>query len=433
MLRHAPTPSETTSAPRRPRLVSGDYGRFLKAHVASQAADAITTLTLAQVVVFDIGRGATPGMIARMLVITLLPLALAGPLAGRIADRWSRQRVLAVTSIAKALATAAAATVPLTRSVIAGYVAFAVLLVGTRIVYTTRSAALPSLIPEDRLVSASSFTSLVGMIATSVGGGTAAIVASHAPVMALATSAGLHVATAVGYAPLALGRGQRRRPDDPTPPHGLVAGARELVAHTRVRVAVAAVCAHRFLLAASVVVMALVADARFSFEAGGYAAALGVVGVGSFLGTLATPALVRRLGRDGTLIGSFAVAALFAGGAASTTSAALLLASVGGIGFAFQVTRILTDAVVQSGVSGEVLGRAFASYDIAYTLSFVAAGLTIAPLWSVAGPGTLWTAIAAAYTVGTIVSSAGLHLWRRSRSTNERVIDVAGDEPYLLT
>ena len=109
----------------RRRLLGGPFRGFLGGQVSSQMADAITTLTLAQVIVFDIGKGATPGAIARALAVSALPVALAGPFAGRIADRWQRQRVLSLVGVLKAVATAAAMTVPLTRNPALGYAALA--------------------------------------------------------------------------------------------------------------------------------------------------------------------------------------------------------------------------------------------------------------------------------------------------------------------
>jgi MFS family permease len=387
----------------RRRLLNGPFRSFLGAQAASQIADALTTLTLAQVIVFEIGKGATPGTIARTLAVSLLPLALAGPFAGRIADRWQRQRVLTVVGVFKAVATAAAMTVPLTRNTAVGYVAFGTLLVGSRIIYTARSASLPHVVGEDRLVAADSMSAVTGMVAAMLGGLCAAALAGPVPVMALAIAAVLHFTSAglFGSISVPFGGGDGTSTDAHPVVRDLRIGVHELLSVGRVRRAVITVCIHRFLLAAAVVVLALVADDRYNIEAAGYAVALVAVGIGTFTGTLLTAPFERWFGRERVLAGSFLLAAGFSVVAASSQSAPVMMTAVGGLGFSFQLARVLTDAVVQAGVSDDALGRAFAVYDIAYTLAFVTAGLAVVPLWSVASPAGLLGGIGGVYLVAT--------------------------------
>ena len=121
-----------------------------------------------------------------------------------------------------------------------------------------------------------------------------------------------------------------------------------------------------------------------------------------------------------------------------------MLVSVGVLGFSFQLARVLTDAVLQGGVADESLGRAFAVYDIAYSLAFVAAGLAVVPLWSVASPGGLLAGIAGIYLVAaatTIVSrvyGAARSLQRSSRlqrqlAEGQTMVDGSAFDPHTTT
>jgi Transmembrane secretion effector len=254
-------------------------------------------------------------------------------------------------------------------------------------------------VSERELVAADSISAIVGMVAAVVGGGCAALLAGPGPVMALAIAAGLHFASAAMFSRSAadFGGGQMPSSEDGSVLHDLVVGCRELLSHTKVRRAVVTVCVHRFLLAAAVVVFALVADSQFEIEAAGYALALGAVAFGSFLGTLVVSTFVRKIGRDRVLAGSFLLAACFSMLAAASHSAQVIIGCVGGLGFAFQLARVLTDAVVQGAIPDGSMGRAFAVYDITYTLAFVSAGLSIVPLWSLVSPAGLLGAIGSAY------------------------------------
>jgi hypothetical protein len=319
----------------------------------------------------------------------------------------------------RGIVTAAAMTVPLTRNSTIGYVALGLLLIGSRIVYTARSASLPHVVDRNALVAADSLSAITGMVAASIGGLIAAGLADSVPVMTLAIAAGLQVTSAALFASSSVdfGGGAKASHDHHPVLRDLRIGAQELLSVGRVRRAVITVCVHRFLLGAAIVVLTLVADQRYALQAAGYAVALLAVGAGTFTATLVTPRLVRRCGRDRVLGGSFLLAAAFSSVAAFDQRAPLMIGAVAGLGFSFQLARVVTDAVVQSGVNDASLGRAFAVYDISYTLSFVVAGLAVVPLWSVTFPGGLLGGISGAYLVAATTLAIG-------RLYGRRVIDL---------
>ena len=70
-----------------------------------------------------------------------------------------------------------------------------------------------------------------------------------------------------------------------------------------------AVWGHRLLLGGAFVVLVMIADLRYGFEAPGYGMALAVVGAGAFLGTVAAPAAAARFGAAAVLPAAYLLAA----------------------------------------------------------------------------------------------------------------------------
>ena len=131
------------------------------------------------------------------------------------------------------------------------------------------------------------------MLAAAVGGLVASVLAAPAPVMALGIAAGLHLLSAGLFAgsSVTFGGGDGSSTNAHPVLHDLKVGARTLLSTGRVRRAITTVCVHRFLLAAAVVVLALVADQRYDLPAAGYMAALLTVSIGTFAATVLTPKL----------------------------------------------------------------------------------------------------------------------------------------------
>jgi len=71
-----------------------DFRLAVTGQVTSQIADALNSLVFAQVLLFAPEGGPTPRLLIQTVVAAALPLILAGPLAGYVADKFERRQIL---------------------------------------------------------------------------------------------------------------------------------------------------------------------------------------------------------------------------------------------------------------------------------------------------------------------------------------------------
>jgi MFS family permease len=254
-----------------PRLLHGPFRTLVAGQALGQAGDGLAQIAFAQFVVFEVGRGATPGRIAALLAVTLLPFSLVGPFAGVVIDRWPRRAVLVTMSLLRAVLTVVAVVTVAVGSEPGAFVGVLLLLSTSRFVLAAKGAVLPRTVPVDELVPANAVSALAGMVATFVGavGGATFVGWSAEAGFVLATL--LYVAAAVAFVRLpGVGGGDGRmllgrlRPalDD------VVDGARAL-RDPRIGKPLGAVALHRFLLGTAFVLLVLVADSQFGLEVSG--------------------------------------------------------------------------------------------------------------------------------------------------------------------
>ena len=130
--------------------------RTFRTLVAGQAlgqlGDGLTEISFAQLVVFDIGRGATPATIAGVFAVTLLPFSLVGPLAGVLIDRSDRRRTLMCASACRAALAPMALAAVVRHSALLACVGVVLLLSSSRFALDAKSAVLPRTVPLPGLI-----------------------------------------------------------------------------------------------------------------------------------------------------------------------------------------------------------------------------------------------------------------------------------------
>lgn len=380
---------------------NGSFRHFTLSQMAGQAADAMTTLALAQVVVFDLERGASPAALTRAVATAAVPIVLAGPVAGFAADRWRRRSTLISASAARALLTLAALMVPATGSALLGYGLGAALLTVARVLYSTRAASIPHAVSSADLVAADSLSALAGNLAGGIGAGLGVSLMVLSPSAVLCLAVVLHLASVIGFASLTLDLGGRHGRGVPEPR----AGHRILETFTSgpAGFAAAVTGAHRLLLGGAFSTFVLLADARYRLESSGYAGAIAVLAIGGAVGTVVAPSTVRRLTRRQTVAGAFGLAGFAISTAAVLSSSAAVIGAMMLSAFAFQNLRLMSDAVVQSSVDDDMLGRVFTAYDVVYNLSFTVGALLVPWLWPQQTTGP-FVAIGAAFCICAGVS-----------------------------
>ncbi len=367
------------------RLLGGPLRVLVGGQALGQAADGLAQIAFAQLVVFDIGRSATPARIAGVLAVTLLPFTVVGPLAGVLIDRWDRRRTLVAMSALRAALALASMVIAATRSEWLAYAGVLLLLSSSRFVLAAKGAVLPRLVARDELVAANAVSAVIGMVAAFLGAVAGSTFVTASVVAGFAAAAAGYLAAAVTFLRLPqVGGGH-------SPDHvverlrqvvsELVAGVL-VVAHERaVRRPLLAVWTHRLLLGAGFIVLVLVADERYHLQASGYGLALAVTGVAAFLGTVAAPPLARRRPPQRLLPVMFLPPSIAAFAAGFVPSLAALLAALAVTATSFQCLKVLADALVGRATADVVRGRVFAAYDVLYNVAFVAAGLAMVPLW----------------------------------------------------
>ena len=151
-----------------------DFRRLLLATVVSLAGDWFSFVAVADLVTELTGR---PGAAAFVYAATVLPVFLASPFAGMVADRYDRKRILIISDLARVplallLCVAAAwGSVPLA-------IATIVLLgIGASFYDPVSAAATPNLVDEGDLATAQSIMGLVWGSMLLVGAGVGGVVA----------------------------------------------------------------------------------------------------------------------------------------------------------------------------------------------------------------------------------------------------------------
>ena len=136
--------------------LAGDWFSFVA------VADLVTELT---------GR---PGAAAFVYAATVLPVFLASPIAGAIADRFDRKRILVISDL---LRVPIALALVLASSTVLAIAAIVLLGIGASFHDPVASAATPNLVPEDELASAQSLMGAVWGSMLLVGAGLGGLVA----------------------------------------------------------------------------------------------------------------------------------------------------------------------------------------------------------------------------------------------------------------
>jgi predicted MFS family arabinose efflux permease len=383
---------------RRDLLRYPDFRRLLTSQFISQVADALTTFTLAEMLLFTFSDGPSLKAMGIGFVLAAIPLLTVGPIAGNLADRYRRNFLLWSGHVIRAMATLLLVPMVVWRIEVLGYVVFGLLISLSRVLYTARATSLPRLVRRHELVAAGSSSLIAGVIAGSVGAGLGSVIASALPIVAIMIASIGHFLAARGYgkieSDLGGADGHRRV--------SFLSARRDLIS-AKTRFVILSTMSHRLLLGGALAGIALFIDRTLHLDTTGYVAVLGAAAIGSFCGSVASEWFTERLTKRSITYLAFLI------GAAAMTVAALFVQPLIGLcavtftAFSFQILRIRADATVQANSRSESVGHIFAAYDILYNASFIAGGTLGMVVSQRYGLTEILGGVAIAYCIGAVV------------------------------
>ncbi|MDQ0425347.1 MULTISPECIES: MFS transporter [Cellulomonas] len=405
------------------------FRRLFAVRLVSQSSDGMFQVGLATLFFFSPENASTATGVAAAFAVLLLPFTIVGPWAGVLLDRWRRRQVLLYGNLVRVALTATIAVVMLTQGV--GplvYVLALVTLSVNRFLLAALSASLPKVVDGPLLLTANSLTPTLGAASAGVGALVGFVLGLLLPDGRLRDAVSLLVAAAVMACASALAA--RLGPDQLGPDervdtsemkaalaslaHGLVAGARYLVARRTPGYALGVMALHRFCYGAVFIASILISRNLLSdpADAGAGLRTFGTVlaasAVGFALAVVLTPLLVPRVGAHVWIVACMLLAVVSQLVLVVTVARAAVLATAVALGLAAQGAKIAVDTIVQRDTADAYRGRAFSLYDVLYNAAFVGA----AALAAVALPDTGWSravfaVIAGVYLVGALVFAAG--------------------------
>jgi MFS family permease len=372
------------------------FGQLYATRLTAQCADGIFQVALAGYVLFSPEKQTTAAKAAASFATVLLPYSLVGPFAGVLIDRWSRQRILQLGNLVRALLVCVVALVVATGSSgIAFYVAALSVLSVNRFFLSSLSAALPHVVRPQQLVMANSVSTTSGTLVAILGGGLGFGVRKLVGEDDLGSATVLITAALVYVASSSVARRMAvdlLGPDDEVDrpeamdavkrvARGLVDGAQHVWHHRRAGYALAAIGAHRFFYGLSTVATFLLYRNYFTDD-GWLKAGLGGLGqvfvasaLGVFVAAAITPGMTRRIGAESWIVVCYASAAVaeLAFGLPYTQTSFLFAAFF--LGVAAQASKICVDTILQTTIDDRYRGRVFSFYDVLFNVAFVSAAV----------------------------------------------------------
>jgi MFS family permease len=431
-----PAPAQRASFVRDLRAVWAEPGfrRLFSTRLVSQAGDGLFTAGLGGYVFFNATNFPNPVSGAAAFAVLYLPYSLIGPFAGVFIDRWSRRQILVRAALIRSLfVVVTAGLVASGKLGIPLYVGVLAVLGVNRFFLSALSAALPHVVPEDKLVMANSVSPTAGGIVAAIGG-----IAGLGIHVALHGGRGEYAATllaagccyvAAGFVSATMGRDQLgpARGDDVRVPGrigaelgkvlaGLAAGASYIARRRRAWSALAVTGASR-LFYGILFLMSILLYRNYFYRAEGANKALGhyalltaLVAIGYGAAAFVTPIATRRLGKPAWITVLLGTAALATATLGEPFSQAGFLVMAFFLGLAGQGIAICATTILQEDIADAFRGRAFSFYDMTFNVLFVAGAAISAEFMPMTGKsGALITAVA----IGYAVTAAGYYALSR--------------------
>lgn len=392
-----------------------EFRRLLELRLVSQFGDGLFAAGLAGAILFNPERQATPLAIAGSFAVLFLPYSLLGPFAGALLDRWDRRLVLVGANIGRLLMAFVVSGLLYT-GVDDPLILVAALIVNgfTRFVSSGLSAALPHVVPRDKVVAMNSVATATGSAAAFAGaafmvlprwvfgagdsGGAAIIVIVAVPVL-------IALWLAWRFPPHMLG------PDDSARAiHGSVAyavatgwvhGARTVAAVPTVAATLAGLAAHRMAFGINSLLMLVIVRHSDTQEVAGFGTAVmfgAATGTGAFLAAVVMPMAVARWGRYATANGSLALAALIQLAGVGLQVPMMMVCGFL-LGIAGQVVKLCADSAMQLDVDDALRGHVFAVQDSLFWITFMIA-ITLSAIVMPAG----------GHQPGLVLAGSGIYL-----------------------
>ncbi|MGY1717253.1 MFS transporter [Geodermatophilus sp. SYSU D01106] len=386
------------ASPTRSVLRRRDFRMYLLSFTASRLGD---FLYLVALVAYVFAETRSAGWVAAATLSRFLPYTFLSPLAGVVADRYERHRVMALSDLVQLAAMVGLTVV----AAVSGPVLLVVVLSAgsasaATLYQASASALVTALVPEDELAAANSLVSTVSEVAFVAGpaaGGLLLLLGD--PAIAFGINAATFAVSAVLLLAIRARSAHPARGDDGTGPGALAElreGATALFGDRLVLVLTVCLVAGSAVYGVELVVLVLVSEELLGTGTGGLGWLLAASGVGGVLGATLSARLARS-GRPRAVIG---VLVLLTGLPLATLALlrapALAYAVLVVEGIAIVALDVLVETAMQRSVRGDVLGRV-SGLVLSLTAVGTAAGTFLAPAL------VSWLGLPGALAVGGLV------------------------------
>jgi len=418
-------------------LAERNFRRLFWTRLISQTGDGVVTAAIGTYVFFNATTFTSPTAAASALTVLYLPYSLIGPFAGVFIDRWSRRQILVLSALLRSGFVVLTAALMASRSHgLPLYVSYLLVLGVNRFFLASLSAALPHVVPEDKLVMANSVSPTAGGIMTTIGGIVAAGLnaatgdTERGAAITMLVAGGCYVGASLVAATMKRDLlGPSRVPG--AAPQGrllselasvagdLAAGMRYVVRRRGPASVLAAIGASKFLFGI-LFVMSILLYRNYFYPSsaptaeGHYVGLATASGIGYACAALVVPPATRRLTKPAVIALLLAASAVITGGLGETFNQIAYLA----IGFclylAGQGVAICAVTILQEEVEDAYRGRLFAFYDVMFNVTLAAGALISAAFIPRTGKSSALIGVVA---VGYTLTAAGYWLVGRQSSS----------------
>lgn len=383
--------------------------RLLRVRWSGQFTDGLFQSALASFILFSPERQANATSAAVAFAVVLLPYSIIGPFVGTLLDRFSRQRAILFSNLARSATLLVIASLMYNDYTGVEITAFVLIAFGVnRLILAGLSAGIPLMTTPQSLISANALAVTGGSVWVVLGGGLGLGIRK---IIDLAGSANqidaiLIVAASGGYLFAALMTSLLAKMEIGPRPHEIVKGSftqglremrdgfRFLEQHADAARGIIAVAAHRGGLTALTLTALLLERNTFNdpvdSAAGlaGLSITLTIAAIGFVIGALIAPRGVAAFGRHRWMRLSIFAASICSLLLVIDRNPILLAATAFFTALFGQSLKVTNDALVQSKIDDFFRGRVFAVYDVVVNGAIVSSALLAA--WILPLSGDSW-------------------------------------------